>query len=185
MDDNITNDNTNNNTNNTNDNAVNNTPNNTSDGDNNNIADNTNNNTTDNACSNSNNTSYTNNTSDDANNNNNTNNDTNSTKAETLKEDVKYIDSTIIDGADKDWDTFLVLSSDGLEQVEVDEIARKAHRLIKTQIAGGTTPLEINTTCSKLLQTLEDSIYEKDGIGFNDDATVILVLLSGFLPSST
>lgn len=79
-------------------------------------------------------------------------------------------------------ETFLILLSDGLEQAaSFNEISRKAHQIIKDQFkANKEGAIQVNTACSHLLKQLEDSIYDRDGIGFNDDTTVIVVLLAGF-----
>jgi len=76
-------------------------------------------------------------------------------------------------------DRFLMLASDGLEQVNLLEMAQCAHKLLKSRILNGG-PADMSTLCSDLLKQLEDRVYERDGVGFSDDATVIVVVLSGF-----
>jgi len=117
------------------------------------------------------------------NNNNNNNNDTNDNNDNnaTLNDNIKQYDITSQPGID----TFLMLFSDGLDQVQsTDEVARKAHQIIKANVnkipAGNGEPLQVNTICTTVLQHLEDNVYQRDGVGFSDDATLIIVILSGF-----
>eukprot|EP00026_Physarum_polycephalum_P010203 Phypoly_transcript_10358.p1 GENE.Phypoly_transcript_10358~~Phypoly_transcript_10358.p1 ORF type:complete len:379 (+),score=103.16 Phypoly_transcript_10358:34-1137(+) len=79
-------------------------------------------------------------------------------------------------------DTFLLLFSDGLEQVQsFDDIAKNAYQLLRENLPEKKDdPLTLNTICTNLLQKLEDMLVERDGGGFSDDTTVVLVLLSGF-----
>lgn len=79
----------------------------------------------------------------------------------------------------KNYDTFLILCSDGLEQIDsFDEVARQAHKLLKEQLP--TSKESMHAMCSKLIQQLEDCLYDRDGVGFNDDTTIVIVLLHGF-----
>lgn len=74
-------------------------------------------------------------------------------------------------------DTFLLLFSDGLEQVASDTlIAKEAYKIIKDNISKG----DVNSVCASLLQGLEDLVFERDGFGFSDDATIVAVVISGF-----
>lgn len=97
-------------------------------------------------------------------------------------EDHLHNGATINNLTPHDRDTFLVMFSDGLDQVQSnDEIATKTHMLLRNHLnTSKGEPWQVNTICSNLLQVLEDGVYDKDGCGFNDDSTVIVVLLSGF-----
>jgi len=69
-------------------------------------------------------------------------------------------------------DTFLILSSDGLDCVPQEKLVQAAFELLhkSTQSA----KIDLNEMCHNLLEYLESSMFDKSGY-FSDDATVVIV----------